>query len=109
VPTHALYRLRLVGGLEGISYLLLLGVAMPLKYLAGMPAMVQVVGWIHGLLFTLFVAAVLEVWRRLRWPPMRVLGALVAAVLPFGTFVLDTYLRQDLEEVIGRGAVTALR
>ena len=61
MPTHALYRLRLVGGLEGISYLLLLGVAMPLKYLAGMPAMVQVAGWIHGLLFTLFVAAVLEV------------------------------------------------
>jgi integral membrane protein len=109
VPTHALNRLRIVGGLEGISYLLLLGVAMPLKYLAGMPAMVQVVGWIHGALFTLFVAAVLDVRWRLRWPRRRVLGALVASVVPFGTFVLDTYLQQELEDVIAREGLTALR
>jgi integral membrane protein len=109
VVTRSLNRLRLVGGLEGISYLLLLGVAMPLKYLAGMPAMVQVVGWIHGVLFILFVAAVADVRQRTQWSTTRVLGALVAALVPFGTFVLDTYLRQDLEAVIGRDPVTVAR
>jgi integral membrane protein len=109
VLTRSLNRLRIVGGLEGISYLVLLGIAMPLKYLAGMPATVQVVGWIHGLLFMLFIAAVLDVRWRLQWRPKRVFGALVASILPFGTFVLDGYLREDLEEVIGREGVTALR
>ena len=92
----ALNRLRLIGILEGISYLVLLGIAMPLKYLAGRPEAVQVVGWIHGGLFVLFVAAVGDVWRRARWPLSRVAGALVAADLPFGTFVLDKRLRADV-------------
>ncbi len=91
----SLERLRAVGFLEGTSYLLLLGVAMPLKYLAGMPGMVRVVGWAHGLLFVLFVAAIFDAARRHRWPAGRVLGALAASVLPFGPFVLDRRLRED--------------
>jgi len=87
-------RLRLLGMLEGVSFLVLLGIAMPLKYLAGQPQMVRIVGSAHGLLFLLFVAAVIEVSVKFRWPPRRVLFALVASVLPFGPFVFDAHLRR---------------
>ena len=92
---RALAHLRIVGLLEGVSYLILLGVAMPLKYMAGRPEAVRVVGSIHGALFILFVIAVVRVWSRASWPFARVTGALVASVVPFGTFFLDRQLRDD--------------
>jgi integral membrane protein len=89
-----LARLRVIGMMEGASFLVLLGIAMPLKYLAGLPQAVRVVGMLHGLLFVLYVAAVLGVSVSLRWPPRRVLAALVASVVPFGPFVFDAHLRR---------------
>jgi integral membrane protein len=80
--------------MEGASFLVLLGIAMPLKYLAGLPQAVRVVGMLHGLLFLLFVAAVVQVSVAKRWPPRRVLAALIASVLPFGPFVFDAHLRR---------------
>lgn len=97
--TSALTRLRVVGLLEGVSFLVLLGIAMPLKYLAGMPEMVRIVGWTHGLLFVAFLAAVAHVARRLCWPYERIAGAVAAALLPFGTFVLDRRLRTTIAEL----------
>jgi integral membrane protein len=99
-------RLRLVGFCEGVSFLVLLGVAMPLKYLANLPQAVLVVGWVHGLLFMLFVAAVANVAAADRWPRGRVLLALAAAVLPFGPFVLDARLRRDEQDALERTAAT---
>lgn len=89
-----LARLRVVGLLEGTSFLLLLGIAMPLKYLAGMPEMVRVVGWAHGILFMLYWAAVAHVAVSRRWPLPRVVAALAASTLPFGPFALDVHLRR---------------
>ena len=88
-------RLRAIAFLEGISFLLLLGIAMPLKYLAGKPGMVNMVGWVHGLLFVLYLLSVAEVRAKRQWPMARVLGALIASVVPFGTFVLDARLRRE--------------
>ena len=90
-------RLRAIGFVEGLSFLVLLGIAMPLKYLSGMPTPVTVIGWIHGLLFVLYLVAVAEVARARQWQRGRVLAALAAAVLPFGTFVFDTRLRREAE------------
>jgi len=88
-------RLRWIGILEGLSYLILLLVAMPLKYLAGLPLAVQIVGSIHGGLFILFVLSVLEVTiRRPWWSPKFWAFAVLAAFLPFGTFVFDRWLLQ---------------
>ncbi|HEX8432721.1 MAG TPA: DUF3817 domain-containing protein [Longimicrobium sp.] len=87
-------RLRAIGMLEGASFLLLLGIAMPLKYLAGLPQMVRVVGMIHGVLFLLFVAAVLDAGVRLRWPAGRIIVALISSVVPFGPFLFDAHLRR---------------
>ena len=91
---NPLDRLRLVGMMEGASFLVLLGIAMPLKYLAGYPQAVRVVGMLHGILFLLFVAAVVQVSVSMRWPLRRIVAALVASVLPFGPFVFDAHLRR---------------
>lgn len=87
--------LRAAGYLEGASFLLLLFVAMPLKYVAGLPQMVRVVGSAHGFLFVLYVLVVLQVAVRLGWPLKRVALAFAAAVLPFGPFLFDAHLRRD--------------
>lgn len=89
-------RLRFVGFLEGMSYLILLGIAMPLKYWAGMPLAVRIVGSMHGGLFVLFFAAVADVARH-RYAGLPGLGwrSAVASVVPFGTFVLDAWLRRN--------------
>ncbi len=95
VVSRTIARLRMVGLLEGVSYLLLLGVAMPLKYMAGMPMAVRVTGLAHGVLFMAFVALVVQVAMMARWPWQRVAYALVASIVPFGTFVLDRRLRDE--------------
>ena len=89
----ALSRLRTIGLAEGVSLLVLLGIAMPLKYLGDMPLAVTVAGWIHGLLFMALCAAVLRVKRTLGWE-LRTAGRVVlAGLLPFGPFVIDSWLR----------------
>lgn len=98
---HPLARLRLVGLLEGVSFLLLLGVAMPLKYLAGMPSAVKYVGWAHGLLFILYVLALGQATAVQLWSPVRAALLFVAAVLPGGTFVAERWLRRQTPRVDG--------
>ena len=91
-------RLRVVGWMEGASFLLLLGVAMPLKYLAGMPMAVKVVGWAHGVLFIAFCAALVHAWRHHGWPMRRAAVGFAASLLPFGTFVFDRSLAREQAE-----------
>jgi integral membrane protein len=88
-------RLRIVSLLEGVSYLLLLGIAVPLKYVAGAPLAVQVLGRVHGLLFVLFVLALAQVAVAVPWTWRRVVNAIVLAVLPFGAFVFEARLRAE--------------
>lgn len=83
--------LRITGIAEGISFLLLLFIAMPLKYFAGMPDMVTVVGWIHGGLFMLYFFFIARSMKLLKWK--MTLAAMAASVIPFGTFVLDKKLK----------------
>lgn len=88
--------LRIIGFAEGISFLLLLFVAMPLKYAAGLPLAVRIVGTLHGVLFILYVAAAMRAaWSR-KWPFLRLLEAFIASLYPFGTFVFDRRLRAEL-------------
>jgi len=88
-------RFRAIAFVEGVSYLVLLGVAMPLKYFAGLPEAVMAVGWAHGVLFVLYLVALAEVSFSRRWRLVRILGAFVASLIPFGTFVLDAQLRRE--------------
>jgi integral membrane protein len=88
-------RLRTIAIIEGISFLVLLGVAMPLKHFAGMPEAVKIVGWMHGILFILYVLAVMETAKSRKWPLKRVAFALVASVLPAGPFVMEPSLKRE--------------
>ena len=91
-------RFRLIALLEGVSYIVLLFIAMPLKYLAGQPLVVKYVGWAHGVLFVLFGLLLLQVWITYKWKFGKVLWAFVASLLPFGTFVLDRQFKKEAEE-----------
>jgi len=92
----ALYHFRLAALSEGWSYLVLLFVAMPLKYAAGFPLLVRIVGSIHGLLFIVFVATLVRVVRERRWPFRRAARAFVCSLIPFGAFVFDRSLRKEM-------------
>ncbi len=83
---------RIIAIAEGISFLTLLLIAMPLKYFAGMPEPVKIIGWLHGLLFMLYIPAVFLVRKKMQWTWLHVLAALVASVLPAGPFVVDSKL-----------------
>ena len=88
--------LRRAGIVEGISWLVLLFIAMPLKYALGQPMAVQVVGAIHGGLFILFVA--LLAWSHFArgWSVLRSAGLFVSALLPFGFLFVDRSLKAEL-------------
>lgn len=90
-------RLRAIGFLEGASFLVLLGIAMPLKYAAGHPEAVRVVGMAHGILFLAYGLTVLQAAVKYRWPWRWVAGFLLAALLPFGPFVADARLQRHMQ------------
>ncbi|MUT68234.1 DUF3817 domain-containing protein [Paenibacillus sp. NEAU-GSW1] len=86
---------RGIAMLEGISYLLLLFIAMPLKYWADEPIYVTIVGMAHGVLFTLYLILLLASWIVKRWSFGKVLLAFIAAFVPFATFWLEAKLRKE--------------
>jgi integral membrane protein len=87
----AVGRLRIIAFLEGCSYLLL-GFTMVLKYKFGMPQPNYVVGLAHGILFVLYVILVLQVSFLQRWNLVKIFGAFLASLVPFGTFYADKAL-----------------
>ena len=88
--------LRLSALLEGISFLLLLGIAMPLKYMAGLPQFVTVIGLLHGILFIWYVVAVMLGRETYRFTNSQTGIALVGSLLPFGTFYADKKIFKNL-------------
>lgn len=87
--------LRKTGIAEGVSFLVLLLIAMPLKYLFDFPMAVKYVGWAHGLLFISYVALAWFVKETYNWPFKNFLFAFIAAWLPLGTFVYDRQLKKE--------------
>lgn len=89
-------RFKLIGYMEGVSFLLLLLVAMPLKYAAGVDMAVTIVGAAHGALFVLYILAAFHAFIALKWGMTKLFWALVASVLPIGTFVFESYLKKEI-------------
>ena len=87
--------LRKAGIAEGISFLVLLGIAMPLKYLFHQPIAVKIFGWAHGILFVTFLFLAWEVKtdrnKSLKW----FATAFLAAIIPTGTFFFDKKLKEE--------------
>lgn len=92
--------LRLIGFIEGVSFLVLLLIAMPLKYYLDLPLAVKITGWIHGVLFMLYILAVLMAIKPMKWNLLWVLIALGASLIPLGTFVLDRSLKRRESELV---------
>ena len=87
--------LRRAGLAEGISFLVLLLIAMPLKYFLNEPMAVKIVGWLHGILFMLFISLAWnyknEHDKNLKWLAL----AFAAALVPIGTFLFDRKLKKE--------------
>ena len=85
---------RFVAFLEGLSYLLLLFIAVPIKYTLGDPTLVKVLGMPHGILFVAYIGFSLFMKFQQNWNFKTLVLVLIASVLPFGTFYIDkNYLR----------------
>jgi integral membrane protein len=95
IYTTDIRRLRMAGIAEGISFILLLFIAMPLKYFAGNPVIVWYIGWVHGLLFMLYLLALITVKINLEWKFRKTAVAFLASIIPFGTLILDKSWRKD--------------
>ena len=91
-PMSFLRALRRLSIVEGISTLVLFGIAMPLKYFAGMPMAVRVVGSLHGALFVALVVMLLLAIRKVPLSPVTAALGMVAAVVPGGPFWFDRRL-----------------
>ena len=88
----SLGRLRFIGWWEGVSFLVLLLIAMPLKYFAGSPKAVSVVGMAHGVLFVLYVLAAIHAALDYNWSWKKTALVLLASILPAGPFIVDAKL-----------------
>lgn len=88
-------KLRVLGFIEGLSFVLLVGIAMPFKYWLGMPLLVRVLGSVHGFLFVWLCAEIAQAVFGKDWPARR--GALVflAALFPLGPFFIDGWLKKE--------------
>ena len=84
--------LRQLAVIEGISTLVLFGIAMPLKYFADLPLAVRIVGSLHGALFVALVAMLLLAIRKVPISPALAAAGIAAAVFPGGPFLLDRHL-----------------
>lgn len=88
-------RLRIISLVEGISFIVLLVIAMPMKYFWGMPNAVTVVGMVHGILFLLFCVALINAVLVARWrlkPPLLIF---LASLVPFAPLWVEHWLRRQ--------------
>lgn len=92
---HSVGRVRLCGLLEGASFLLLLLVAMPLKYAFDYPLAVKYVGMAHGILFILYVLLILLAWLDKKLTIKKAALAFLASLIPFGPFLVDRKLASE--------------
>ena len=90
--------LKVVGYLEGISFLLLLGVAMPMKYMFDDASLIPMTGMAHGALFVLYLAVLFVASHQQKWSIGTFLMGLAASVLPFGPFVFDAKVIKQSEQ-----------
>ncbi|MDT0554864.1 DUF3817 domain-containing protein [Constantimarinum sp. W242] len=80
---------RIISTLEAISFLVLLGIAMPLKYIWELPKMVEIVGMAHGVLFLLYIAGAVYVSQLLNWSTKTLAIVVLCSILPFGPFYAE--------------------
>jgi integral membrane protein len=90
---NTLKQFQKIAILEGWSYLILLGIGMPLKYILHIAMPLKIIGWAHGVLFIIYCVLLLILLIK-KWPFKYCVIAFIASLIPFGTFVLDKKLLQ---------------
>lgn len=84
---------------EGLSFIILLAIAMPLKYMAGMLLPVKIVGMAHGVLFILYALFLLQAAIAYKWTFMKTSAAFLLSFIPLGTFFLESLLRKEIKAI----------
>ena len=92
----ALKNLTIMGYLEGTSFLLLLGIAMPLKYMMGITEAVKYIGMAHGGLFIAYILMLLIATNKIKMPLWAMPAGVLGSILPFGPFIFDHLLKKRL-------------
>ncbi|ADB36063.1 hypothetical protein Kfla_7075 [Kribbella flavida DSM 17836] len=92
----ALLRYRIIAYIVGVMLLLLVFLAMPLKYFADNPSVMNVVGPLHGFLYVVYLLATFDLARRVRWPFTRLVLVALAGTIPFLSFYAERKVHHDL-------------
>ena len=95
LPADPLTRVRMIGAIEALSFLLLLGVGMPMKYLAQEPIFVRVLGPVHGALFIWLMVEVIQLVLFGGWPKKRGVVVFLASLFPAGPLLIDGWLKKQ--------------
>jgi integral membrane protein len=85
---------------EGLSFIILLTIAMPLKYMAGMALPVRIVGMLHGVLFIMYTLYLLQAAITYKWPLSKTAAAFFLSFVPMGTFFLESLLRKEIKSIL---------
>lgn len=89
---------RIIAFLEGLSYVLLLFIAVPIKYLNNDPSYVKMLGMPHGLLFMGYIALAIVLRTDNQWIKNNFFMVLMASIIPFGTFVIEKKLNKTIQK-----------
>ncbi|QQL45356.1 DUF3817 domain-containing protein [Sulfuriroseicoccus oceanibius] len=96
MPVHIF---RIIGHWEAVSFILLMGIAMPLKRIWDMPLAVTYVGWAHGVLFVLYAIALYFAMEAKQWSIGKAFMLFVAALVPFGPYIADRWIKPEDEKL----------
>ena len=97
--TNKLNRFLKTGLAEGISFILLVGIAMPLKYKLGILQPVRIIGMLHGVLFILYALFLLQVSIHYKWSIRKSSLAFLLSFIPLGTFFLEKLLKEEIVSI----------
>ena len=93
-----LMKFKLVNKLEGISFIILIFIAMPIKYMAGYPIATKIVGPIHGLLVFAFIYQIIEAKKEAGFTAKESILYFILSLIPFGSFYTDRVLAKKIED-----------
>lgn len=93
--SSALGRFRIISAIEGLSYLLLVFIAMPIKYIGENPYPVKILGMIHGVLFIIFMISLFETKIKQKWNTGLMFQLFVLSLIPFGAFLIEKRVKSE--------------
>tara|TARA_Y100000385_G_C12599086_1_gene428033 strand:+ start:272 stop:550 length:279 start_codon:yes stop_codon:yes gene_type:complete len=80
---------RVISLLEALSFVILLLIAMPIKYILGNPELVRIVGMAHGILFVLYILGALLFKKKLNWSNQILVVVILCSIIPLGPLYVD--------------------